>query len=206
MTILLTFLVVIAGSLLALVLLVGLRHRLSAVRFAARAYVDLFRAIPALVLMGTLYFCLPILTSIRISPFDTAFIALSLNLAPFVAECLRGAIESLPRIQYDSAAVLGFSSWQRQRYVTGPQIVRLAVPSLLGQYITTLKLTSLAASIGVGEIWHVTGQVITATSLPLEARLAGAGLYILVVLPSIWFTRWLERRLHLKGFGQISER
>jgi His/Glu/Gln/Arg/opine family amino acid ABC transporter permease subunit len=202
----LTALVILAGSVLAAALVYCTRSSATLLRWTARVYIDLFRAIPALVLIGTLYFCLPILISIRTTPFQTAFIALSLNLAPFAAECIRGAVESIPTIQYDSCQVVGLSKWQTQRYVTGPQIVRRAIPSLMGQYITTLKLTSLAASVGVPEIWHVTGQVITTTSLPIEARLTGAALYVVIVLPLVWLSLIIERRLQVRGFGPISER
>lgn len=205
-TLLLTTSVVVAGTAMAALLVAGLASRSTVARLIARLYVDLFRAIPALVLLGTLYFFLPLLFSVRISPLQTAFVALTLNLAPFAAECIRAALESLPRLQYDTARVLGLTAGQRRRYVTGPQIVRRVMPPLLGQYITTLKLTSLAATIGVAEIWHVTGQAITASSLPLEARLVGAGLYVAIVMPLIWCSLWAERRFSVKGLAELSER
>jgi ABC-type amino acid transport system permease subunit len=77
---------------------------------------------------------------------------------------------------------------------------------LVGEYVTTLKLTSLAATIGVAEIWHVTGDVVTATSLPLEARLVGAALYVALILPFLLAFMWLERRFKVKGLGQTVER
>jgi polar amino acid transport system permease protein len=156
--------------------------------------------------MGTLYFCLPIFTGIRITAFQTAFLALTLNLAPFAAECIRSGVDSISTIQYDSAYVLGFTGWNRTRYVIGPQAIRRIIPPLIGEYITTLKLTSLAATIGVAEIWNATGQVVTATSLPLEARIVGALLYVAIILPLLWLFAWLERKFKVKGFGTHMDR
>jgi len=205
-TILLSLPVILAGTILGSGLVAGLKSRFPVVRFFCRGYVDFFRALPALVLMGTLYFCLPIFTGIRITAFQTAFLALTLNLAPFAAECIRSGVDSVSTIQYDSAYVLGFTGWKRTRYVIGPQAIRRIIPPLLGEYITTLKLTSLAATIGVAEIWNATGQVVTATSLPLEARIVGALLYVAIILPLLWIFMWLERRFKVKGFGTPMDR
>jgi polar amino acid transport system permease protein len=206
MTLALSALVVVTGTIMALSLVGGLRSRFVVLNVLARIYIDLFRAVPALVLIGTLYFCLPIVVGVRLSAFQTAYLALAMNLAPFAAECIRAAVNAIPTIHYDSARVLGLTARQRARYVTGPQIVRNALPSLMGQYITTLKLTSLAATIGVAELWNVTGQITTQTSLPLEAKLGGAALYVAVILPFIWVSLSIERRLNIIGLGPISER
>src|ERR1035438_10160484 len=85
-TVYLTIIVIIFGTCLAMPLVAGLKSRTRALQVLARAYIDLFRAIPALVLLGTLYFSLPIVVHLRLSPFQVAAIGLTLNLAPFVAE------------------------------------------------------------------------------------------------------------------------
>jgi polar amino acid transport system permease protein len=197
--------VIVGGTLLGVPLVAALKSRIAALRWLARIYIDLFRAIPALVLLGTFYFCLPILIPIRISPFSTALLAMTLNLAPFAAECIRGGIESVSIVQYDSARAMGFQGWKLNYYIIGPQILRRITPPLVGEYVTTLKLTSLAATIGVPEIWHATGRVVTATSQPLEARLAGAALYVAIIVPFLWVSLWLERRFAVKGFGWVLE-
>jgi His/Glu/Gln/Arg/opine family amino acid ABC transporter permease subunit len=202
----LSALVVVLGSVLGTALVVGLKSPTRGVRLVCRFYVDVFRAIPALVLIGTLYFCLPIIVRARIDPFQAALVALTLNLAPFAAECIRSGIDSVSTIQYDSARVMGFTGWKAAYYIIGPQAVRRIIPPLMGEYITTLKLTSLAATIGVPEIWHVAGQIVTATSLPLEARIFAALLYVAIILPFLWGSLWVERKFKVKGFGMAMER
>src|SRR6266478_7239458 len=97
-TISLSLPVIAVGTIFGIGLVIGRKSRFSFLRFLCRVYVDLFRAIPALVLMGTLYFCLPIFTGFRITPFQTAFISLTLNLDPFAAECIRSGIESVSTV------------------------------------------------------------------------------------------------------------
>jgi len=112
----------------------------------------------------------------------------------------------VPQIQYESALVFGFRGWRRDYYIIGPQVVERLLPPLVGQYITTLKLTSLAAAIGVEELWNVTSQITTLTSLPLETKLVAAGLYVFIVAPLLAGTYWLERRYGVKGLGEGRDR
>jgi His/Glu/Gln/Arg/opine family amino acid ABC transporter permease subunit len=186
----------IGGGILA----VGVRTEFRLLVYLCRAYIDVVRSIPALVLMGTLFFSLPAF-GWQVSPFQTAFISLTINLSPFAAEILRSGLESVGRIQYESAKLLGLTEYQLIRYIIVPQVVRRITPALVGEYITTVKLTSLAATIGLAEIWNVTGQVIALTSLPLEARLVGAALYVFPLLLLLWASRKLERRFRVLGFG-----
>ncbi|MFA5954082.1 MAG: amino acid ABC transporter permease [Patescibacteria group bacterium] len=205
-TLQLSALVIVGGTLLGVVAVFGLKSRNVVVRFVTRVFVDVFRAIPALVLMGTMYFCLPMITGVRIDSFQTAVLALTLNLCPFAAECIRAGVESVPASQYETASVLGLSRWQTNRYIVLPQAMRRILPSFMGQCVTSLKLTSLAATIGVTEIWHATSSVISATSLPLEARLVGAGLYTAIILPPLWISLWFESYFHVRGLGLNQER
>lgn len=200
-TVLLSAAVVAVGTCLGGVLVIARKARWWIVRAGAQLYIDVMRAVPALVLLGTTFFCVPILTGWRMSPIATAFLALSLNLSPFAAECIRAGIESIPRVQYDSARVIGFRGWRLYYWIIGPQAVRRTIPALAGQWVTSMKLTSLAATIGVPEIWHVTGQVVTDTSQPIEARIVGALLYVAFVLPALWGVTFLERSFDIKGLG-----
>ena len=201
-TLLLSFVAIALGTALALLLFIGQVSPFRFIQLVCRVYIDLFRAIPALVLIGTLFFLVPSATGIRISPFLTAAIALSLNLAPFASECIRAGFESVPTIQFDSARSLGFHGWKLHYYIIAPQAVRRILPSLVGQYVTTVKLTSLAATIGVPEIWNATGRIVTDTSLPVEARIGGAALYVAILVPMLWLVMWLEHFFNVKGLGQ----
>lgn len=209
-TLLLSGMAIVTGTVLGLFLVFGLSRRETALgallRIPCRIYTDVFRAVPALVLMGTIYLCAPIFVGVTPTPFQTAWIALSLNLAPFASEVVRAGLDSVPTVQYESAQLIGFRGWRLAYYIIGPQAFQRILPPLVGQYVTTLKLSSLAATIGVVEIWNVTSQVVTATSRPLEARLISAALYCLILIPSLWFVAWLEKKYEVSGLGQFAER
>lgn len=193
--------VIVVGTALGLVLVVGSQSGVRVLSQGGRAVVDIVRAIPALVLIGTMYFCLPAVWGAPLSAMTVAVVALSVNLAPFAAESIRAGVESVPRVQYESAAVLGLGRWQCARYIIGPQAIRRILPSLAGQWVTSVKLTSLAATVGVPDIWHATGQVVVDTSLALEARVIGALLYVVIILPCLWAVAMLEHMFRVRGLG-----
>lgn len=199
LTLVVGLLSILVGTLLACIIVTLGRSRTKPFRWLSKAYTDVFRALPVFVLLGLTYFVLPMLIEVRLSPFVAAVISFSLNLAPFAAECIRAGIDAVPRIQYESARALGLSRSEALRFVVVPQALQHILPPLLGQYVTTIKLTSLAGAIGVMELWNTSGQVVARTSLPLEARLAASLLYVALLLPLIWGVGCLEQKAGLRG-------
>lgn len=195
----LSFSSIALGTILSLIVFSARRSRLRMWVWLARTYTDLFRALPVFVLLSLVFFVAPILTGWRISAWQSALVAFALNLAPFVAECIRAGLESVPTVQYESGKVLGLTDRQIFRHIIAPQAAQRIIPSLLGEYITTIKLTSLASVVGVEEIWNVGGQIVSRTSLTIEARIASACLYLIIILPLIWAVSHLERRYGVRG-------
>src|SRR3989338_2463909 len=97
--------------------------------FSAKAYIELFRALPILVVLIWIFYVVPILFDWRISAFLAAGIALSLHLSAFVAETVRAGIESVQRHQMESALALGMTQAQAMRRIILPQAVRNMVPN-----------------------------------------------------------------------------
>lgn len=196
-------LVVLFGT--AMGVQVGLlsRHPARALRMAARAYVDLFRTLPVLVLLVWFFFCVPILAGgVRISGFWSAVIVLSLNLSAFIAEIVRAGIEAVPQSHVDDALAAGLSRWQTTRRVTLPIALRLMVPPLVGQYINSIKLSVLASVIAVPELLHRTTDLISQVYRPLEFYTALAVLFLLLLLPGTLLSRRLEiraERMRIQG-------
>jgi len=190
---------IVLGSLLALALFVFKKSKYRLLRLLATSYIDTFRALPVFVLLSLLFFVAPIVIGLRLSAWQCCVIGFSMNLAPFAAECIRAGIESIPAVQYESAKVLGMTHQDIFRYIIAPQAVQRIIPPLLGEYITTIKLTSLAGVIGVEEIWNIGGQIVSRTSLTIEARIVAALLYIAIILPLIWWLNKLENTHTLRG-------
>jgi polar amino acid transport system permease protein len=111
MTLRLNCLIVLLGT--AAGVQVGLlsRHPARGLRIAARAYSDLFRTLPVLVLLVWFFFCVPILVGgVRLSGFWSAVIVLSLNLSAFIAEIVRAGIEAVPQSHVDDALAAGLAN------------------------------------------------------------------------------------------------
>lgn len=198
-TLWLTFLVVIFGTILGI--LVGLMRRSEApfVPLFAKLYIELFRALPILVLLIWLYYVSPILIGVQFSPFYTALVALSVNLSAFVAETVRAAIESIPKHQFESGITLGLSPAQIMIFIILPQAVKNMLPNLLGLYVNQLKNSSLASVIAVNEILHRSNSIISNTYRPLEIYTAVAVTYLIIIIPFSLLASWVERRIDKKS-------
>jgi polar amino acid transport system permease protein len=197
-TIELTILTIVIGTLLGIIFAMLLRSKIVALRWFARVYVEVFLAIPVLVLLVWLYYCLPILLPrFTLDSFSTAVIGLTLSLTAFVAEIVRGGIDSVPFGQIEAGLTVGLSMKQVYRHIILPQALRTMTPPLLTQYITVLKLSSLASVIAVYELLHSGQTLITHTFRPLEVYTIVALIYVGMV----WILIAIVRRIEaLKGW------
>lgn len=169
------------------------------VRVILLGIVDVIRALPILILILVLYYWLPAVTDIR-TPTSIALVALSLNLAAFVADVLRGAVAGVPGGLLDAGRALGLSPRALFLRVQLPEAVRQIVPTLALLYVDILKLSSLASVISVGEVTHVASKISARTYGFLEVYAVLAVVYIAIVLLFSAMARrversnWLQRR------------
>ena len=191
----LSFLCICVGTVLGIGLGLLRRSRIRLVSVATKVVIDVLRALPILVLLVWLYYVAPIYLPWRFTPFEAALIALSLNLAAFVAETVRAGIEAVPKHQFESGLVLGLSKSQVMIRIIAPQSLRNILPNLMGLYITQLKNTSLASIIAVNELLHRANILISDTFRPLEIYTAVAVTYLMLILPCTAFAQWIEVRL-----------
>lgn len=145
----------------------------------AALYVSLMRGTPLLVQIFVIYYGLPSV-GIEFEPVTAGILALTLNVAAYLSESLRGAMAGVERGQWDAALSLGLNWWQAVRFVIAPQAVRLAVPSLANSLISLIKDTSLVSVITVSELMMVTKDLIAQTFQPLPLYLMAAGVYWLL--------------------------
>ncbi|MEI2581810.1 ABC transporter permease subunit [Scytonema sp. PRP1] len=197
LTVLSVLLGTLAGSLIGIVRL----HPAPFLRSCARGYVEFFRGTPLLVQIFMIYFGLPAVVqsfgfTFSLNRLAAAVIALSLNSAAYIAEIVRGGIQSIEPGQAEAAQSLGLSSVQTMRYVIFPQALRRMLPPLGNQFISLLKDTSLVAVIGFEELFRK-GQLIVAQNYrSFEIYAAVALVYLfLTLLSSQAFSRW-ERSLN----------
>ena len=160
----------------------------------ARIYVSAFRGTPLLVQVFIIYYGLPSI-GIEFSPVTAGILSLTLNVAAYISESLRGAVIGVAEGQWMAGKSLGLTRAQTLRYVIAPQALRSAVPSLSNSLISLIKDTSLVSVIAVTELMLATKELISTTFQPFPLYIAAAGVYWVLSLGFEQVQRLLERRL-----------
>jgi polar amino acid transport system permease protein len=128
--------------------------------------------------------------------FVAAAVGLSIYHSAFVAEIIRSGIEAVPAGQHEAAQILGLKPIQTFTWVVLPQTVKIALPPLVGQYISLIKDTSIASIIGLVELMKVGQSIVDRTSDPVSIYLIVAVFYFIVCYPpSVWVTRRQRKAL-----------
>jgi glutamate transport system permease protein len=180
------------GTLMAL----GRLSRVTAVRWLAGAYVELFRALPSLLLILIMFF------GFKLGQFSSIVVGLSLYNSAVMAEIVRAGILSLPRGQTEAALAIGLRPQQVSRYVILPQAISRMLPSIVAQGVVVLKDTSYGFVIGFEELLrrgNIAGQ---GTGDLLQALIVVAVIYITVCYSLSQFARWLEGRQR-RRYGRL---
>ena len=164
-------------------------------RLLSTIYVDLFRAVPSILVIYLLGFGIPGLglDGVPNDPFFWGVIALTLVYSAYVSEVYRAGIESVHWSQEAAARSLGLSRLQGLRYVVVPQAVRRVIPPLLNDFIGLQKDTVLVSIIGLVEIFRE-GQILKQAAFNFTPLVAIALLFVVVTIPMARFTDWLVAR------------
>lgn len=200
-TITLALTVILCGMAVGLVLYFVRANSWRAVNLAVTAFVEVLRAVPPLVLLVWIYYCLPILTGLSFSGFQTAVIALSLYSAAFYSEIFRAGFQSIEKGQVEAGYSVGMTRLQILRRITGPLAFQRVFPPLVSQCVLVVKNTSLAGYIAVAEILYQGQQVSMRTFRPLEVLTIVALIFLLIILPLTAIANATEAKYRRKYFG-----
>jgi polar amino acid transport system permease protein len=197
-TLLLTLAALAGGGLIGLVIAVMRVSNVLALRALAVAYIQLVQGTPVLVLLFVFFFGLSIF-GLPVLPWIAATAAFSIYAGAFFGEIWRGALQSIPRTQWEAGASLGLGYAEQLRWVIIPQAIRISIPPTVGFLVQLIKNTSLAATIGFVELTRE-GQMTTASTFqPFAVYMTVAFLYFLLCFPLSQWSRMLERKLHVAG-------
>jgi len=191
-TIELSLLIVIAGVSLGIILAALRAYRLRVVSFGIVVVADVLRALPPLVLILIVFFGLPN-AGIYLSSFVVLFVVLGLVLAAFTEEIVWAGITAVDRGQWEASRSTGLGFTQTLAYVVLPQALRMVIPPLTNRAIAITKMTALGTVIGVPDILNqaTTAQSFSGNASPL---MLAAIAYVLLFLPLVVLSRWLEHR------------
>jgi polar amino acid transport system permease protein len=178
----------VLGLLLALVRIYASRP----FSIAAKIYIDVLRSIPLLVLLIVVYYALPFV-GLRLSPFMSAALALTLVSCAYTAEIFRAGIEAIPRGQFEASQALGLSYPHMMVDVILPQAIRIVIPPLTNNCINVMKDTALASVVAMPDLLKqaTQAQALEANPTPL---IVAALMYIAILWPLVMLVSRLEKR------------
>lgn len=191
-TILLSLLVVPLGLLGGVILAVLSTVHHPLLRWPLMAWVDLFRALPPLVLLVFIYAGLPF-AGLEVTAWQAVAIGFFLNTGAYYGEILRAGIESVPRGQMEAARSTGLSRGQAMGFVILPQAVRNVLPDLISNTLEVVKLTSIASVVALPELLFQARQAqsVTYNASPI---VAAAVVYFVLLWPVVRMLSRLENR------------
>lgn len=201
-TLLLALLGLIFGCILGVIfgLLSVVKNK--ACNIIASVYVNVIRGVPMLVLAMFIYFGIPYAINnylhghIILSSLQAGTICLALNCGAYMAEIIRAGIQSIDVGQMEAARSLGLPYWRSMFRVVLPQAIRNMIPSIVNQFIITLKDTSILSVIGFPELVNKAQNIIAQTFKSFEVWIIVGVMYLVVILILQQVAKALERRLN----------
>ncbi|QQR40769.1 amino acid ABC transporter permease [Devosia rhizoryzae] len=191
-TLLLGIVTIVIGTMAGLLLCLVRLYAIRPIQLLAIIYIDVFRALPILVLLILVYYALPFV-GIRFDSFTSATVALSMVLAAFTAEVCRAGIQNVPKGQFEAAASLGMPFWQSMRKIILPQAIRVIIPPLTSNSISVFKDTALASVVAMPDLLKQANdaQAMMANPSPL---IVAAVIYLIILWPMVRVVGYLEAR------------
>ena len=176
----------------------------------ATIFVDVIRGVPMIVLAFYVFFAVPMLlnnimhlntmlginTQLTLTALQAGTICLALNCGAYMAEIIRAGIESVDKGQMEAARSLGLSYWKAMAKVVLPQAIRTMIPSIINQFIITLKDTSILSVIGFPELVNTAKNVVANTMSAFQVWSIVALMYLIVITLLSRLAKRLERRLN----------
>jgi polar amino acid transport system permease protein len=184
----------VAGSLVGMVLALARGSRLRLVRVVTSAYIEIVRNTPLLVQLYLIYFGLG-QVGINLNPLWSAFVGLALNNSAYTAEIFRAGIESVPNGLREAGNALGMSYAQTFRYVILKPAVRNVLPALTNQLIVLFLFSSVGSAISLDELTSQLLDINSRTLRTLEVFTYGAVMYHLVSVLIAMSSRVAEKTL-----------
>ncbi|MDI2099427.1 amino acid ABC transporter permease [Ruicaihuangia caeni] len=172
------------------------RHKV--VRAIATGWVEVWRATPVLLQLFWVFYVLPALTGITLSPFLVAIVAFTGHVSAFLSETFRAGIASIRPQQRQAALSLGMTPAQSFIVVVGPQAWWRILPAFANTWVSLFKDTALVSTIAVADISYIGLQLRQETFMTLEVLTAMALMYLALGYPQAKLADWLERRFGVK--------
>jgi polar amino acid transport system permease protein len=163
----------------------------------ATVYITIVRGTPLLVQIFLFYFI--VANIFELDRFVAGVLALGIFFGAYMAEILRGAIQSIDKGQLEAANSLGISKFQAMRYIILPQAFKRALPTLVGEMIALIKDSSLVSVISITDLTKVGKEIVANTFSPFETWIVIALVYLSITSVLSYVGHKLEKRMAEKG-------
>jgi general L-amino acid transport system permease protein len=183
-----------------IILALGRRSRLPVIRVLSTAFIELFRSVPLITVlfMATAMFPLFMPEGIVLNKLVQVIIAVCLFNACYMAETVRGGLQTIPKGQFEGAHTIGLGYWKTMGLIVMPQALKHMIPNIVGNFIGLLKDTTLVSIIGLFDILGMLRAVsvdVTWRGLHNEPLIFGAMLFFLICFVMSKYSRRLEQKL-----------
>lgn len=200
MTLILAFLAVVLGSILALIPALMRLSGKKALMIPATAYVEIIRGTPMLVQVLLIYQLLNIplflIGGIDMGSFIPGLVALLINSSAYISEIIRGGIQAVDRGQTEAARSLGMSGSLTMRKIILPQAIKNIFPALGNEFVTIIKETSIFMYLGIAELMYQVGILKANSPAVTELYIVAGLMYLMLTYPLSKLMNRIERRLH----------
>ncbi|MBN2299798.1 MAG: amino acid ABC transporter permease [Acholeplasmataceae bacterium] len=200
MTLLLAFLAVILGSILALIPALMRLSNKKILKIPATAYVEIIRGTPMLVQVLLIYQLLNIplflIGGMDMGSFIPGLVALLINSSAYISEIIRGGIQAVDKGQTEAARSLGMSSSLTMKKIILPQAIKNIFPALGNEFVTIIKETSIFMYLGIAELMYQVGILKANSPAVTELYIVAGLMYLILTYPLSKLMNRIERRMH----------
>jgi len=202
LTILLASLSIVMAFPIALVVALGRRSDLPAIRSFCTVYVELIRGVPLISVLFMASFMFPLFMpqGFNIDVLIRVLVGITLFAAAYMAEVIRGGLQAIPKGQVEAAATLGLSYWQTQRKIVLPQALAMVIPGIMNNFISLFKDTSLVTIVSLYELTGALGLALNSDAdwrpFKIEGYLFIALIYFAFCFSMSRYSRWVEAQFN----------
>lgn len=193
MSVSISALAIIAGSVVGVFVGLALVYGGGVLRFLVRAYTDIIRGTPVLVLVLASYY-VSAAVGLDLGPFSAGVLALAIFCSSHVGEIVRGALQAIPRGQIEAAKAIGLTFNQTFTSVLWPQAMRQCLPAWVNTAAEMVKASTLLSVIGVAELLLRTQEIISRNFMSLQFYFLAGALYFIVNFGIERFGKYVERK------------
>jgi general L-amino acid transport system permease protein len=202
LTILLASLSLVMSFPLALLIALGRRSNLPAIRSFCTIYVELIRGVPLISVLFMASFMFPLFMppGVSIDVLVRVLVGITLFAAAYSAEVIRGGLQAVPKGQVEAAATLGLSYWQTQRKIVLPQALAMVVPGIMNNFISTFKDTSLVTIVSLYELTGAMSLALNSDAnwrpFTIEGYIFIALIYFVFCFSMSRYSHWVENQVN----------